>query len=133
MSNDKTNSNDQCPRDDRAQKFDLRERLLKFSKRILEIVNLLPRTPENDIIRRQLTAAGTSVGANYEEADGAITKRDFIHKMAIARKEAKETRYWLTVISDSVLPADEISKDLKEAGELVSILSSIINKTRKGN
>jgi len=111
--------------------FDLRERLLKFSKRILEIVKMLPRSPEGDVIRKQLVAAGTSIGANYEEADGAISKRDFTHKMAIARKEANETKYWLKVISGDFVQPNEIEGDIKEVTEIIKIFSSIINKTRK--
>jgi four helix bundle protein len=52
----------------------------------------------DEIIRTQLAKAGTSIGANVEEADGALTKKDFVNKIAIARKEAKETRYWLRLI-----------------------------------
>ena len=111
--------------------FDLRERLLKFSKRILGIVKMLPRSPECDVIRKQLVAAGTSIGANYEEADGAISKRDFTHKMAISRKEANETKYWLKVISGEFIQPDEIADDIKETTEIINIFSSIINKTRK--
>src|SRR3989338_4991035 len=77
-----------------AKRYDLRERLLIFSKRILQICKMIPRIPEFDGIRKQLANAGTSIGANYEEADGTVTKKDFINKAAIAQKEAKETRYW---------------------------------------
>jgi four helix bundle protein len=114
-----------------SKTFDLRERLLKFSKRILEIVKMLPRSPESDVLRKQLAAAGTSIGANYEEADGAISKRDFTHKMVIARKEANETKYWLRVISGDFIQSDEIDGDIKEATEIIKIFSSIISKTRK--
>ena len=130
MTNDKTNSNGQCQTGNSLQRFDLRERLLKFSKRIIDVVKMLSRSPECDVLRKQLIAAGTSVGANYEEADGAITKRDFVHKLVIARKEAKETKYWLAVISGSFVKAEAIAPDIKEASELINILSSIINKTR---
>ena len=59
---------------DNEKKYDLRERLFAYAKRIIDIVKLLPNTPECNVIRKQLMASGTSVGANYEEADGAITK-----------------------------------------------------------
>ena len=112
-------------------KFNLRERLLTFSKRVIEIAKKLPRTPECDNIRKQLVAAGTSVGANYEETDGAISKKGFRYKMATARKEANESRYWLRVVSGSYLDPEEVGTDIKESTEIINIFSSIISKTQK--
>lgn len=71
--------------------YDLRERTFKFAKRVLSITEYLPRKSQCEVIRRQLARSGTSIGANVEEADGTITKKDFVSKMVIARKEAKET------------------------------------------
>jgi len=99
---------------------------LIFSKRILQICKLLPRIPECDGIRKQLASAGTSIGANFEEADGAITKKDFINKVAIARKEAKETKYWLQIINSIYFDNTRLSEDIRESEELISILSAII-------
>src|SRR3990167_3279376 len=79
--------------------YDLRERLLIYARRILAICKMLPRLPECEEIRKQLASAGTSIGANFEEADGALTKKDFINKVGISRKEAKENKYWLIVVS----------------------------------
>jgi four helix bundle protein len=108
--------------------FDLRERLLIFTKRIFQICKMLLKTPECDKIRKQLSGAGSAIGANYEEADGAIIKKDFINKVAIARKEAKETRYWLRVIKGVFIEEIEIRKDIKETEEIINILSSILIK-----
>lgn len=110
--------------------YDLRERTFRFARRILEIVAMLPRSTECEVIRRQLTKAGTSIGANVEEADGALTKRDFTNKTSIARKEAKESRYWLRIISGKYLKDDVIAGDIRENEEIIKILSSIIEKTR---
>ncbi len=110
--------------------YDLKERTFNFAQRILDIVEQLPKTSQSEIIRRQLAKAGTSIGANVEEADGTITKKDFINKMVIARKEAKETRYWLRLISGRYVKEEEIASDIKECQELINILSSIINKAR---
>jgi len=110
--------------------YDLKERTFKFAQRMLDIVEQLPKTSQSEIIRRQLAKAGTSIGANVEEADGTITKKDFINKMVIARKEAKETRYWLRLISGRYVKEEEIASDIKECQELINILSSIINKAR---
>ncbi|MFO7790121.1 MAG: four helix bundle protein [Bacteroidales bacterium] len=112
--------------------YDLRERLLLFAKRMLEICKILPPYPECNRIRGQLGGSGTSVGANYEEADGTISKKDFVNKLAISRKEAKETRYFLRVISGTYLAPATISKDIRESEEIINILSSMINKSTSG-
>jgi len=74
---------------------ELKERTDRFALKVLELAALLPSTEEGRLVRRQLCKSGTSVGANLEEADGSLTLNDFVHKVDIAFKEAKETRYWL--------------------------------------
>ena len=76
---------------------DLSERIYQFVIRIVKLVNELPNTIAGNRIGGQLLDAGTSVGANYEEAQAAFSKADFTYKMSIARKEAYETNYWLRV------------------------------------
>ncbi len=110
--------------------YDLRDRTFKFAQRTLDVTEQLPKKPECEIIRKQLTKAGTSIGANVEEADGTLTKKDFVSKMVIARKEAKEAKYWLKIISGRYIKESEVASDIKECQELVNILSSIINKSR---
>ncbi|MBW8049811.1 MAG: four helix bundle protein [Cytophagales bacterium] len=112
--------------------YDLRERLLLFGKRMLEICKLLPKYPECARIRGQLGASGTSVGANFEEADGTLTKKDFINKVGISRKEAKEVRFFLRTISGTYLNPNEVAADIQESEEIISILSTIINKSSGG-
>jgi len=109
--------------------FDLRERLLIFAKRMLKIFRMLPKIPECEGIRRQLADAGTSIGANFEEADGALSKKDFINKVGIARKEAKETRFWLRTISGVFIDERDLVADIKESEEIINILSSILRKS----
>ena len=82
------------------------------------------------MLRTQLVKSGTSIGANVEEADGAVTKRDFINKIAIARKEAKETKYWLRLIAGKYIKTELLEGDIKEVQEIINILSAIINKTK---
>lgn len=120
----------QTPNSKQDKVYDIKERTFRFAQRILEIVEMLPRTSACEVIRTQLTKSGTSIGANVEEADGTITKRDFVNKMAIARKETKETRYWLRLISGKYIEAELISGDIKESQEIINVLSAIINKTR---
>lgn len=73
---------------------------------------MLPKGPACDVIHNQITRSGTSIGANVEEADGCLTKRDFVNKMVIARKEAKETRYWLMLIMGKYIDPDIVDGDI---------------------
>ena len=112
--------------------FDIKERTFEFGVRIVRLVNTLPRTVAGIEVGRQLVRSGTSIGANVEEADGAESKKDFIHKMGIARKEARETRYWLRIVraTDLSKDAQEVNYLLQESDELVRILSTIIKSAR---
>jgi len=114
-----------------SKEYDIKDRTFKFAQRVLEIVALLPKISECEIIKIQLTKAGTSVGANVEEADGALSKKDFINKMGIARREAKESRYWLRLIAGKYIEEEKIISDIKEAEEIKNILSSIIDNTKR--
>ncbi|KPJ65368.1 hypothetical protein AMJ44_10425 [candidate division WOR-1 bacterium DG_54_3] len=96
---------------------------------MLKIFRMLPKIPECEGIRRQLADAGTSIGANFEEADGALSKKDFINKVGIARKEAKETRFWLRTISGVFIDERDLVADIKESEEIINILSSILRKS----
>ena len=111
---------------------DLKERTFKFAIAILELASNLPNTVEGRIVRRQLCTSGTSVGANVEEADGSLTMNDFVYRLDIAFKEAKETRYWLrVVVSRKLLKQSIVKPHLDESLELIKILSTIIYKCLK--
>jgi len=110
--------------------YDLKIRTFDFAQEILNIADELPQNYRCDVLRRQLIKSGTSIGANIEEADGAITKKDFANKMVIARKEARETYYWLRLLSERYIKKDKVVSSLVECKELISILSAIINKVR---
>ena len=104
---------------DKYQKFDLEERTAKFGEDIIEFVKKIPVTPINLPLITQLVKAGTSVGANYCEADCAESKKDFEHKIGISKKESKETKHWLRMISKAVPELkDECRGYWKEANEL---------------
>ncbi len=79
----------------------IEDRAYKFALRIIRLVKALPKDDASRMIGRQVLRAGTSIGANAEEAVGAASKRDFANKMAIAQKEARETHYWLRLIRDA--------------------------------
>lgn len=111
------------------KKYDLEERTAKFGEDIIEFAKKIPRNPVTLPIIGQLVRAGTSIGANYCEADGAESRKDFKHKMGIGKKEAKETKYWLRMLSMAVPELKDEARNLwKEAQELTLIFSSIILK-----
>jgi four helix bundle protein len=78
----------------------LEKRTREFAVRIIRLSVKLPNTPEGRVIRNQLTKAGTSIGANYREANRARSKADFRNKISICESEASETQYWLEIIRD---------------------------------
>ena len=114
-----------------GQQFDIQERTFEFAVQMVKLVNRLPRTTAGVVIGRQVARSATSIGSNVEEADAAESKRDFIHKMSIAHKEARETRYWLRIIQASLANDGNVQTLIKESDELVRILYSIINNARK--
>ena len=106
---------------------DLANRLLQFAAAVLQLVAKLPTDPPSKNIARQLSRAVTAAGANYAEARGAESRKDFVHKLRIADKEARESHYWLTLIAalwDE--HAVEAGKRSVEADELVAILTASV-------
>lgn len=112
--------------------YDIRERSFQFAVRVIQGVRPLPDDAATRVLAYQLTKAATSIGANVEEADGAESRRDFIHKLSIARKEARETRYWLRLIGATV-PYDEWTLLQGESEEITRIISAIIKSTRRND
>jgi four helix bundle protein len=116
---------------DRDVPYDIRERTFQFAIRVIRAVRRLPKDPATRVVAHQLIKSATSVGANVEEADGAESPRDFIHKTSISRKEASESRYWLRVIRATMLDDEEIAALEQESDELVRIFSSMIANAQK--
>lgn len=113
-------------------KYDLEERTAIVGIDIIKLVKKIKTTPVNQRIISQLVGSGGSIGANYCEATEAESKKDFIHKIGIAKKEIKETKHWLRLLADSNPEfKDEIRKLWQEAQELLPIFSKTI-KTSKG-
>lgn len=109
------------------KRYDLEERTAKYGIQIIQFVNKIPKNPINLTLITQLMRSGTSIGANYCEADGAESKKDFIHKIGICKKESKETKYWLRMIGTTLPEFKEEARLLwKEAQELTLIFSAII-------
>lgn len=111
-------------------KYDLEERTATFGEAIINFSKQIGITPITRPLINQIIRSATSVGANYCEADNAYTKKDFRHRISIARKEARETKHWLRMISIAVpqLKA-EAEKLAQEANELMLIFSAILRKT----
>jgi len=113
------------------EKYDLEERTARFGERLIEFAKTLPRNPINDTLTTQLVRSGTSIGANYMEADAAESKKDFNHKIGICKKEAKETRHWLRMLAKADLTVAERCRELwKEAQELTLIFSAILRSKK---
>jgi len=114
-----------------SKKIDITDRTLKFGVEIVILANKLPNSPAGFKIGGQIVASGTSIGANIQEAQSASSKKDFIYKMGIALREARETKYWLMIIvSAKLLPMKVIERHLNENEEIIKILCTIIKNTK---
>ncbi len=115
-----------CP----ARKYDLEDRCLAFSKSVRMLIKKLPYTLSNREDGKQLLRSSASVGANYIEANEALGKKDFIYRIRICRKEAKESNYWLNLIDiGNQADLEPIrGRLIQESVELLKIFSSIMRK-----
>ncbi len=111
-------------------KYDLKQRTLLFSKNLLSILLSVKRTPINQNLIIQCLRSGTSIGANYHEADGAESRKDFEHKLGICKKEAQETEYWLTLLIHLKEKTESLNPLLDESEQLRKIFVAIINKSK---
>jgi four helix bundle protein len=110
--------------------FDLEERTINFSHELIEFLKKCPQSPINLPLVTQALRAGTSIGANYREANGGSSKKDFFNKIYICKKEAKETLYWLEILGKSVDRdlQNECRRLWLEAKELVLIFGKIASR-----
>jgi four helix bundle protein len=117
-----------------AKQYDLEERTYEFARDVRGLVKRLPRTLANIEDARQLVNASGSVGANYIEANEALSKKDFAMRIKISRKEAKESRYWLRLIFSAGKGDLETTRAslMQEASELTSIFGAILRKAEGG-
>ena len=113
---------------------DLAERLFQFAVRTIKFLRNLPNEPEFNNIRFQLSKSSTSAGANYEEAQAASSKNDFIYKNEISLKEMRESNYWLRIIEATLIFEGELKKELQflldESAQLKNILGSIVKNSK---
>jgi len=119
----------------RKYKYDLEDRTTEFTKRVIRLCKVLPKNQINYRLIGQAVGSAGSVGANYREANDALGKKDFIHRLKIVRKEAKEAKeviHWLELIEEANPELKPRMQDLKQEGkELRNILSSIISNSEQ--
>jgi len=115
-----------------SKQYELEERTLRFAKDVREFVKKLSKNLANIEDGKQLVKASGSVGANYIEANEALSRKDFVMRIKICRKESKESRYWLKLTETNNDPGQEREKQglIQEATELMSIFGSILQKTK---
>jgi four helix bundle protein len=116
------------PNSENAKPYDLEERTAVFAERSRAFVKRLPRTIRNVEDAKQFTRASGSIGANYIEANEAIGKRDFVMKIKICRREAKESCYWLRLLDVNGALEQERQQLSSEAKELMNIFGAIVRK-----
>ena len=115
-------------------KFDLEERTAKFGEFVILLCKTLPQIPLSLPLITQLLRSATSIGANYMEANGASSKKDFVNKIFISKKEAQESKHWLRMLAIMFPEKKEEMRTLwKEAQELTLIFQKITSSARKIN
>ena len=130
MSNQIPTSNDQITK---KRVYDLEERTAKFGENIIQFARKILKDTVTLPLISQLVRAGTSVGANYCEADDAESKKDFNYKIGICKKEARETKHWLRMIVVACPESKEEERILwTEAKELNLIFNAIVRSNKKG-
>ena len=131
MTNSKAQMPNEIQNSNNEKIYDLEERTARFGESVIDFVKTLPRNLINNELIGQIVRSGTSIGANYMEADGAESKKDFRHKIALCKKESKETKHWLRMIAKAnPNRKDECRKLWNEVQELTLIFSSILLSKR---
>ncbi|MDB6147643.1 MAG: four helix bundle protein [Spartobacteria bacterium] len=117
-----------------SMKFDLEDRLLEFSARIIKLVDALPNTRAGNHVAGQLLRCGTSPYANHGEVQAAESRKDFIHKLGVCFKELKEIKRWLRLIAHvGLLPPEKLRPLLIEADEIIRIFGASIRTAEKNS
>lgn len=110
-------------------KYDLEDRTFRFAENILKLVNNTSMTLSNRELAKQLISSGCSVGANYIEANEALSKKDFLYRIKICRKESKETLYWLRLIEPNPKTSELREQLAQESTELTKIFGAILRNS----
>jgi four helix bundle protein len=116
--------------------MDIQDRTLRFAIRTAKFVRKISRDISFDVLAKQLLRSATSIGANMREADSASSRKDFVNKVTISKKEAQETEYWLAILEGADFihhkdNKDELSSLMSECREIIKIIAAIIHKTKR--
>src|SRR3979411_1990500 len=104
----------------------LEKRTKTFALAVIQFTASLPRTREADVLCRQLLRYGTSIGANYREANRGVSRADFANKIGTVQKEASETQYWIELLAESGIASKTSSEKLhRESSEVLAIFTAI--------
>jgi len=118
--------------DTNSKQYDLEKRTTEFAKKVIRLCKKLPNTPINIRLIPQAISSSGSIGANYREANDALGKKDFVYRIRIVRKEAKENIHWLELLKEANIEITELQQGfdplIKEATEYRNIFSSILQK-----
>ena len=110
---------------------DIQKRTYRFALRVIKLARAMPRDVAGSVLGRQVLRSGTRIGANCEEAKAAQSRADFVSKLSLSLKEARETLYWMRLVRDAELVRPtRVANLVAESDEIVSILTSIVRKTK---
>lgn len=113
-------------------KNELEDRTMRFACDVVDLVSLMKKDLMRDVVGRQVLKSGTSIGANYREANRAESRVDFKHKISLSEKEASETVYWLEIcLARGLIAKERVVSVLNEASELLAIFCAIGQKLRR--
>lgn len=115
-----------------SDRVDLPGRTFRFAVRVVKLCRVLDETRGTSrTLANQLLRSATSIGANVEESQGGLSRKDFVFKLSLALKEARETHYWLRLLKEAdVISADRLEDLIDESNQLVAILTTIVKNTR---
>ncbi|WP_269539335.1 four helix bundle protein [Cerasicoccus fimbriatus] len=110
---------------------DLSERTFQYARRVVRLFSALPKSTVAQVLGKQLLRSGTSVGANYREAERGRSKAEFISTMGICLRELNESEYWLQLLNaENIFPADKLEPIIAETKQLTAIFTTIIKKSK---
>lgn len=113
-------------------KNDIEKRTRNYAIQAIKLAKSIEKDDINRILIRQYVRSATSLGANVAEAQAASSRKDFVNKMQIASKEARETKYWLSIMRDiEVCTKAKIAENIQEAGQIINIITAIVKNTQK--